>query len=444
MKPAVSVIVPVFNVEHYLSDCLESLTRQTLAEIEIICVNDGSTDHSLEILERFQHQDGRILIINKENTGYGDSVNQGIRLASGHYIGIVESDDFVSAEMYETLYRTALANDVEVVKSNYKLYFTDTHEVELHNTFGAVPCGKILTEEEKENVFFSAPAVWSGIYKRDFLLENKISFTETEGASYQDTAFAFKVILCAKRVVALQDAFLFYRQDNEHSSIHDSDKVFCICNEINAILEFLFETGNQDKMPIFVKNKYIRYKWNLDRLEGESRQRFFVKMYQEFRRDCFNGYLIKKYWSNSEWDDVHRIIFAPLEYLKNESEVIYENAFIEENMALLISMLKSCTGISIYGAGRHGKRLLKALARKGILPETIVVTNKEEQDNMIDGVPVIDLEECRKRCKNNIFLLGVSEKYKQEILEIGARNNLNNFLEIEGNFLDFLEKEGNK
>ena len=103
----VSVIIPVYNVEEYLEECMESVIHQTLKEIEILCVNDGSTDHSLQILEQYAKKDDRIRIISQKNGGYGKAMNQGLDAASGEYIGIVEPDDYVPLNMYEDLYRKA-------------------------------------------------------------------------------------------------------------------------------------------------------------------------------------------------------------------------------------------------------------------------------------------------------------------------------------------------
>ena len=102
-KPRVSVLVPFYNVERYLPKCLDSLEAQTLKDIEFICINDGSTDSSLEIAQRYAARDDRFQIIDKRNSGYGASMNCGMRAARGHYIGIVESDDFVSPDAFEEL-----------------------------------------------------------------------------------------------------------------------------------------------------------------------------------------------------------------------------------------------------------------------------------------------------------------------------------------------------
>ena len=122
--PKISVLVPIYNVEKYLEECLESIISQTLQDIEVICINDGSTDGSLKIIKKYAKNDPRFVIINKKNSGYGDSMNRGLAKATGEYIGIVESDDWVEKDMFESLYSLAKENEAEVVKSNFYNYFT--------------------------------------------------------------------------------------------------------------------------------------------------------------------------------------------------------------------------------------------------------------------------------------------------------------------------------
>ena len=124
MQPKVSVIIPIFNVERYLSQCLDSVVNQTLKEIEIICVNDGSTDKSLDIIKEYASKDSRIVIIDKKNSGYGHSMNCGMDIAKGEYIGIIESDDYAELQMFEKLYNLANKKNLDVVKSGFFYYWT--------------------------------------------------------------------------------------------------------------------------------------------------------------------------------------------------------------------------------------------------------------------------------------------------------------------------------
>ena len=115
----VSIIIPTYNVEEYLEECMDSVVRQTLQDIEIICINDGSTDGSLEILKRYAQNDKRIIIVDKENGGYGIGMNIGLDKATGEYIGIVEPDDFVPLNMYEDLYNIAEKENLDFVKADF-------------------------------------------------------------------------------------------------------------------------------------------------------------------------------------------------------------------------------------------------------------------------------------------------------------------------------------
>lgn len=122
-QPLISVVMPMYNQEKYIVKCLESVINQTLNELEIIVVNDGSTDSSLSIVKRYAEKDDRIVIIDKPNSGYGNSVNLGMRRATGKYIGIVETDDFIAPDMFETLYNLSEDGTVDVIKGNFYDYY---------------------------------------------------------------------------------------------------------------------------------------------------------------------------------------------------------------------------------------------------------------------------------------------------------------------------------
>ena len=117
--PYVSVVVPVYNVQTFLPECLDSLISQSLKNIEIICVNDGSTDDSLTILRSYAEKDSRVKVLTKENRGYGHTMNLGFSAAKGEYIGICESDDFADKRMYEDMYRFAKKKNLDLLKANY-------------------------------------------------------------------------------------------------------------------------------------------------------------------------------------------------------------------------------------------------------------------------------------------------------------------------------------
>ncbi len=282
----ISVLVPIYNVEKYLQQCLESLVNQTLAEIEIICINDGSTDDSLDIIKDFAKKDERIVIIDKENSGYGDSMNQGLAKAKGKYIAIVESDDFIELDAMERLYGLAESYDAEVVRANY--FFNKNGKDALNAYVRPEDTGRVIDPKRNIWIFYEAPAIWSAIYRRDFLSKHKIKFLPTPGASYQDTGFNFKVWVSAHRAVFTNDAFLHYRLDNESSSVNNPGKVMNVVYEYAEIERYLRENDVfDDYAQVFIVAKFGAYFWNMCRLKSDLLKDFVHKVKTEY--DQYNN-----------------------------------------------------------------------------------------------------------------------------------------------------------
>lgn len=325
----VSIVVPIYNVEKYLRECLDSIMNQTLKDIEIICVNDGSTDSSPEIIKEYLEKDQRFKCIDKPNTGYGNSMNRGFDLACGEYIGIVESDDFVDPEMFETLYNIAHNDNLDAVKSGFYYYYSkpkvkNVKEVIVSDILERktiCPREDFKAKKEMVDFFNIKPTIWSAIYKKDFIRQNNICFNETPGASYQDASFNFKVWACANRVQLISEAFLHYRQDNENSSVNSKAKVFCVCDEYEEMERFL------RKNPLYygklenVKNriKYDTYMWNYDRLGEKYKYVFIERASHEFQEDFKEGNLDAEYFESYKWNDLMKLIEDPIEYHTNKS-----------------------------------------------------------------------------------------------------------------------------
>lgn len=224
----VSVIVPVYNNEEYLPQCLESICSQTLRDIEIIVVNDGSTDRSLDIMRMYAGKDERIHIIDKPNAGYGDSMNRGLAAAQGEYIGIVESDDFIDSGMYEHLYALSDRGTVDVIKGNFYDYYCSPEGKE-HITPNKER-DSIQTSEapfilrENGGISWCHPSIWSAIYRRAFLVKHNIHFIEAKGGGWVDNPFFYETLGLAESIMWTQQPYYYYRRDNpDSSSNHQSD-----------------------------------------------------------------------------------------------------------------------------------------------------------------------------------------------------------------------------
>ncbi len=350
--PKVSIIVPIYNVEKYLRECLNSLINQTLDDIEIICINDGSTDNSLQILKEYQFKDKRIKVINKENSGYGASMNKGLEIASGEYIGIVESDDFVSLNMFEDLYNLAKEKDADIVKSDWFEYTTSTKAVRKTGRMALFPKNKSLNVKDNPKILKIQPAIWSAIYKREFLTKNNIKFLETPGASYQDTSFAFKVLAVAKRVVFTDKAYLYYRQDNANSSVKSKYKVYAIYNEYAEITKFLNE---HKRLKPYVNTyklvkEYVNYVWNLKRIDKQFRKELIEKMSKIFLNYKESGEITDDFFKNVNRHEFNMLISDIEKFEKHIDKLVKKEQFKESRKKLFsIHINKSRIDITLFG-----------------------------------------------------------------------------------------------
>lgn len=205
----VSVVIPAYNVEKYLRQCLDSVINQTLKEIEIICINDGSTDGSLEILQEYEKKDSRIRLINKENEGISAARNQGMELAQGEYISFIDSDDWIDENYLEALYTAAKKYDSDIACSS------------IIRVTGKRKRKKIIykqeeytTDRDKKNELTNAPIssyVWNKIYRRKPLLSSGVKFPV--GRVYEDVIWCIKAIYYLKGVVTVPDAVYYYRKN---------------------------------------------------------------------------------------------------------------------------------------------------------------------------------------------------------------------------------------
>jgi len=241
----VSVVVPVYNAEPWLRTALDSLKRQTLEDMEFICVNDGSTDASGEILREYVEEDSRFKLINQENGGYGKAMNAGMARAEGEYTGILEPDDYAALTMYEDLYNKAKENDLDMIRADFCRFTTDREKEavtlkHIHLSPEKDDYGKVFKPTEKTECFFYVMNTWAGIYRTSFLREHGIRHNETPGAAFQDNGFRFQTLLHAERAMILDKAYYRVRRDNPNSSVNNPGMVYAMNREydyIRGILE---------------------------------------------------------------------------------------------------------------------------------------------------------------------------------------------------------------
>lgn len=265
-NPDISVIVPIYNVGQYLEQCLTSLVNQTYKNIEYICINDGSTDNCLEILNSFAARYPQIRVIDKPNGGYGAAVNTGLDRACGHYIGIVEPDDYIAEDMYAALYEMAQEKDFpDIVRAGYwNVSDEDSaeHQVRLpHNR----PHGDVFDVKSYPGILSGHPSVWACIYRREFLQKHRIRMVEAKGAGWVDNPFFFETNCLAERICWVKKPVYYYRVFSATSSSILKDCSIPLVR-MNEVFDFL-QKGKFDD-PMLLKETYIRVFHYLDSIEN--------------------------------------------------------------------------------------------------------------------------------------------------------------------------------
>ncbi len=317
--PKVSILIPSLNSGDFIRECMESVVRQTLQDIEIICIDAGSTDGTLEILREYEREDSRIRLIISDKKSMGYQYNLGLDTATGDYIGMVETDDWVEADTFECLWMAASRQDVDIVAANQYLYYT---KPEIYNqrfeNLRRCPYEKVFCPKDVLHSFAVKPLIWSAIYRRSMLKDNNIRFNETPGASFQDTGFHFLVMTVAKTAFFLDRYFYHYRSDGETQSINSGGKVYSLCDEAHYYERFL-EGRPADKSRLlkpYMAWKFDKYYWNFTRVSPESQWEFLMRFREEFMIHQKEGLLKDNAFdtsvSNLPLETIHEIIYNPV------------------------------------------------------------------------------------------------------------------------------------
>jgi len=294
-----SVIIPVYNVEKYLTECLDSVINQSFKDIEIICINDGSTDGSLRILEEYAQQDDRIIIINQENQGQGVARNKGIDIASGKYIAFVDPDDYIDLDTFEFVNNKFKETNVDVVQFDLATCRED-----------GKPSGKqalskrakrFLNYNLKNNQIFN----WNYFNKKDFtglrlgtpdkiysanlIKKHNIRFAPTRHG--EDNIFSIGVLLFAQKILYINKYFYHYRARQDSSVNKPSDGNYCVFDNVKLLKNFLdennlYETNKQAYRDYIIKAFALHF----SNIPQNSSDRYFERC-----KDILTDYEFKKF-----------------------------------------------------------------------------------------------------------------------------------------------------
>jgi glycosyltransferase involved in cell wall biosynthesis len=282
---AISVIIPVYNVEDYLAQCLDSICNQTFRDIEIICVNDGSTDHSPDILTQYSLKDERISIINQHNQGLAASRNNGLKIAKGEYVYFIDSDDYLEFDALERLYDSIVSNDSDMVLFKFQTVddYHNVHkrgvEFKIDKIFGDIDYANFTFtyKDVKRHVMNSAFSACLKLYKRDFIADASFPI----GLNFEDVPVHVKLMLEAQRLSFVPESFYNYRS-NPDSILNSSANGFDIFKVIDMVEDYLKKSSHYDEL----ENEFIFFKIAqiLVYLKSEKSEEYFQKAKEEFEK----------------------------------------------------------------------------------------------------------------------------------------------------------------
>ncbi|MCI9286520.1 MAG: glycosyltransferase [Clostridia bacterium] len=242
----VSVIVPVYNVEKYIRKCLDSLVNQTLEDIEIIVVNDGSKDSSIDILKEYAEKHNNIKVYEKENGGLSDARNYGLQFATGKYIAFLDSDDYVDVNLYKRMYEKAKAEDSDMVECNFYWVYDNKTKKDIGQKY-----------KGKKQMFEKARVVaWNKLYKKEILEKAKTQFPK--GLRYEDVEFFYKLVPYMERVSFIKEPLIYYVQRKQSIVNTQNEKTKDIFTVLDNVIQYYKENNLYEEYKEVIEYTYAR------------------------------------------------------------------------------------------------------------------------------------------------------------------------------------------
>ena len=431
----VSVIMPSLNVAPYIRECLESAVNQSLYDIEIICVDAGSTDGTREIIAEYAKKDDRIRCIDSDMKSYGHQVNIGIEAARGDFIAVLETDDYVDAGMYEKLYDIASMYNLDYIKSDFDAF------TELDGDRIFYP-GRMFIDKDKYNmvidgrqmpeIFLTDQNIWRGIYKRDFLNKSDIRLNESPGAAYQDIGFVLSVMTYAKRAMYINDSFYRYRMQREGCS-SCSDKV----------LQFSYQEFVRLIDELHIDNTDT-FKYIVQRMAGvflAEYTKLVSKCSFAFDKDYYDTYIDKYYaWfkgklsafmlkgiiteadmNKTDWDELNLLMRSQTDFALLKKEQFQQR---EEYINQVVKLINN-RDVVIVSAGIWGKKAFDILQQRGIRIISFADNNQKLFDTYIGGVKVLSFGECVRLHNTAVYIIA-NKRHEDELIQQLAGLDISN------------------
>lgn len=374
-----SIIVPVYNVENYLKECLESLIKQTYYNLEIICINDGSTDNSLKILKEYKKKDKRIKVINQKHFGVSHTRNNGIRISKGDFITFVDSDDFIDLNVFEKCVKKIINNNADIVvyqliaeNQKYQRYLDN--KIYISDPYSAI---------RDYNLY---PSICNKIFRRKIIIENNIFFKED--VKYAEDAIFKEFAFIKATVIALEPSVIYHYVYRKNSAEHSLNEIIKIESQIKRI-DYLYD--------FYKKNNELRNKDNL------------IEILMQRVIPLIN--IVK----NNDLKNFYKLILLKLYNSKLRPFINYNNIsklYIKKLMNFLsdfekIKNPKISLIVSIHNNGEHIKRFINSMQKQNLIDFEIIFIDESSSDNSLNILFNYTLNDDRfiiRHENNNNFL----------------------------------------
>lgn len=405
--PKVSVIIPVYNVESYLAECLDSVIHQTFQDMEIICIDDASTDHSMDILQEFAHKDARITILqNTRNQRQAYARNRGLDKASGEYVLFVDSDDFIDRDLVTKALE--VANGVDMVCFDYtkvdNVWFgKDEHLFQIDK--GRYSAQDYFRQSVDSNSIVYSPC--TKLYSRSFLLRKNIRFID--GLLYEDVVFDFLCMMKAKEIYCITDKLYEYRIRKNSSMTKGIDGrnvsayFYIVCYLTQYYLEHHFDAGMETAVEKYIHAMY----------------RCFINTYRKYSAKK-DGYLLKNDISVENYAKLYGLVAG------------YENHYglVQLHIAQQIEAIRKAARIFVYGAGDVAREVIETLNRYDIAVDKIVVSEKTGNRNSILGNRVYEITECIREKEDCLVIVATDARFYPEIKRTLSELGFMDYIEV--------------
>jgi glycosyltransferase involved in cell wall biosynthesis len=281
-KYKVSIIIPCYNVKSWLANCLQSLVDQILQQIEIICVNDASTDSTAETLNEWQREyPDKIKVIHQQtNIGLANARNAGMQIAQGEFIGFIDADDWVDSSTFELLYDHAISNNLDIAMVKFKKYYSKNH-IEIIDEFQLFDNINIYNQQlHKKNIgdlFLAITRLCGCIFSSDFLHSNNIKMLPYKCYFAEEMPFIFQCIVAVKQVGVIDEYLYYYRKNRKNQLTQQFDKrQFCVFDEFNYIMHNISYKDNIYLQQAIVTKQILVHITSIKHLQPKLRMQYAI------------------------------------------------------------------------------------------------------------------------------------------------------------------------